>query len=451
MDEQMDYDPEAQGPGEEIRIGSMEDVSEHGEFFRLAPQPSTHDTSHTEEHATIKQLGEDIESAVKAGWPRVPGTRYKRVHALLLSWEEDDLGVIKEIERLRCVLKNTYQYSVESYEIPSRKPDAALKRRVLEFLDDDAEDILMIVYYGGHARRGNQTSAGPLWVANRKSTSSAILSSGVQSLFEQANADVLLLYDCCHSAAMTTGCHQSSTSVTEVIAACGFETSAPEVDEHSFTNALIHTLVISSKGPNFSVAGLTSRILSRLRCWTASLLYNDDGSLRQYANGDYIFERQPRRTPIYNILCESKNRRSIILSPPTNTESISRVSTQEHSNASCSSALPPVDVGMAIGSSKEQELCDKESAKWPQVILTIRLDSAQLEVDTWKEYILSFPAEAKDIKIEGVYGSFSTMLIVRMPVTDQSSSAVNHSAHKHDLSNVHGPRQFHWEYFWSCF
>ena len=133
-------------------------------FFELAPgcRPMIH---HTEELATIEQLGEDLESAVKAGWPRVPGIRYKCVYALLLSWEEDDLGVIKENERLRCVVKYTYQYSIESYEIPSRKPDAALKRRVLEFMDDDVEDILMIVYYGGHARRGNQTSEGPLWVA----------------------------------------------------------------------------------------------------------------------------------------------------------------------------------------------------------------------------------------------------------------------------------------------
>jgi hypothetical protein len=102
---------------------------------------------------------------VKAGWPRAPGTRYSRVNALLFSWEDDDLGVMKEIKRLRCVMESKYCYNVQSYQIPSRKPDAALKRRVLEFLDDDEEDILMIVYYGGHARRGNQTSEGPLWFA----------------------------------------------------------------------------------------------------------------------------------------------------------------------------------------------------------------------------------------------------------------------------------------------
>lgn len=102
---------------------------------------------------------------MKVGWPRAPGTRYTSVKALLLSWEEDDLGVIKEIRRLRCVLENKYHYDVRTYEIPSRKPDIAIKGQVLEFLKDDDEDTLMIVYYGGHARRGDQTSEGPLWLA----------------------------------------------------------------------------------------------------------------------------------------------------------------------------------------------------------------------------------------------------------------------------------------------
>jgi len=186
---------------------------------------------------------------------------------------------------------------------------------------------------------------------------------------------------------MTTGCHQSNTSVTEVIAACAFETFAPEVDEHSFTNALINTLAIASKCPPFSVAELNSRILSRLRCWTPSLLVDGDGNILEDAHGEYLFERQPRKTPIYNILCESKNRRSIILTPPRNPDSISSASSQEQLTASSSNPSPPLDVGMVTGSSKKRKLSDEDPIKWPQVILTIRLDSARFEIDTWREYI----------------------------------------------------------------
>lgn len=138
-------------------------MCENGTFYRLAQSP-THDTSLIGEHATIRQLGEDLESAVKAGWPRAPGTRYTNVKALLLSWEDDDLGVMREIKRLRCVLENKYDYHTQTFEIPSRKPDIALKGKVVEFLAEDDENTLLILYYGGHARRGNQME-GPLWFA----------------------------------------------------------------------------------------------------------------------------------------------------------------------------------------------------------------------------------------------------------------------------------------------
>jgi len=208
---------------------------------------------------------------------------------------------------------------------------------------------------------------------------------------------------------MTTGCHQSNTSVTEVIAACAFETFAAEVDEHSFTNALINTLALASSGPPFSVAELSSRVLSRLRSWTPSLLIDDDGNNKKDANGEYIFERQPRRTPIYNILCESKNRRSIILTP--------RTYSNLNSTPPPSSLCPSPYVGVDTPGSKKRKISVEEQIQWPQIILSIRLDSAQLEIDTWREYIRSLPAEAQDIKIEGVWKSFSTLLIVRMPVT----------------------------------
>ncbi|KAN0069113.1 hypothetical protein V8E54_012742 [Elaphomyces granulatus] len=44
---------------------------------------------------------------------------YKSVHALLLSWENDDLGVsIVEIEKLQKVLLEKYRYDVDKWEIP---------------------------------------------------------------------------------------------------------------------------------------------------------------------------------------------------------------------------------------------------------------------------------------------------------------------------------------------
>ena len=90
-------------------------------------------------------------------------------------------------------------------------------------------------------------------------------------MLEEADADVLLLYDCCHSAAITASFSSPGhKGVTEVIAACGYEAIAPEVGQHSFSNALAEVLAAASKAKPFSVAELHTRILNRLKCWTPS-------------------------------------------------------------------------------------------------------------------------------------------------------------------------------------
>ena len=136
---------------------------------------------------------------------------------LLLSWKKDDLGVAKEIKALRHVFQDRYQFKVQEYEIPSSKPDGALKRRISDFMDLDAKNTLLILYYGGHARRTIQSSEASLWFAsvseplnasvsadvtcrNRENPSPTIPSGGIQSMLEEADADVLMLFDCCHSA-----------------------------------------------------------------------------------------------------------------------------------------------------------------------------------------------------------------------------------------------------------
>jgi hypothetical protein len=58
-----------------------------------------------------------------------------------------------------------YKFQVQEYQIPSSKPDKALKRRVSDFLDIDSKDNLLIIYYGGHARRALQSNEASLWFA----------------------------------------------------------------------------------------------------------------------------------------------------------------------------------------------------------------------------------------------------------------------------------------------
>jgi len=74
------------------------DVIEDG-FVRLSPR--THDISFTEDHvADINLVAAQINAAVQAGWAKRHEIRYSKAYVLLLSWEQDDLGVHTEINEL---------------------------------------------------------------------------------------------------------------------------------------------------------------------------------------------------------------------------------------------------------------------------------------------------------------------------------------------------------------
>jgi hypothetical protein len=92
---------------------------------------------------------------VKAAFPNRGRSRYKEVHALLLSWEDDNLGVIKEVLDLEKVFVEIYNYHVEEWKIPRNRAHNSLAARLSKFLENyDSEEsgqqTLLIVYYGGH-------------------------------------------------------------------------------------------------------------------------------------------------------------------------------------------------------------------------------------------------------------------------------------------------------------
>ncbi|KAG4439224.1 hypothetical protein IFR05_005315 [Cadophora sp. M221] len=402
-------------PRSRTRIGNKYDILGDG-FIRLAPK--THDISLVGEHIPdIAHLAADLQVAINAGWSRRHDIRYSKVQVLLLKWQDDDLGVETELKDLGHVFADLFHFGVDIFDIPSDKPDKALKRRVFDFLDNDGDETLLILYYAGHATSNIQANEAPIWIANRQVDSPSLPSGGIQSMFEEADADVLLLYDCCNSAATAAS---SSTrrhkGATEVIAACGYETIAPEVGEHSFSNALAEVLAASSKGRPFSVAELHTKILTRLKCWTPSFVKDDKGKRKEDHEGRLLFERQPRRTPIYSIICETEPRRSIILAPLKPSVTNPGVSSNSSHYMAAGPSSPRSSSGRNDHARKRKRPID-EAIEYPQVLLAIRLDKHELDIEAWKECLLrQLPPDAKDIKIEGIYGSFSTLLILRLPL-----------------------------------
>jgi hypothetical protein len=89
----------------------------------------------------------------------------RTVHVLLLSWEDDNLRVEQEIKCLGYVFGNFYRFDVQEFRIPPKKPGKATISQVSAFLEMDAHDTLLIVYYAGHARLSHQTNEAPIWAA----------------------------------------------------------------------------------------------------------------------------------------------------------------------------------------------------------------------------------------------------------------------------------------------
>lgn len=80
---------------------------------------------------------------------------YEHVNTLLLLWEEDDLNVDPEVQKLKQVLVNEFNYSTQIFRIPSEKPAAKLQHKLAEFIAERSlnRKSLTIIYYAGHSDR----------------------------------------------------------------------------------------------------------------------------------------------------------------------------------------------------------------------------------------------------------------------------------------------------------
>ncbi|KAF7533891.1 hypothetical protein G7054_g6701 [Neopestalotiopsis clavispora] len=79
------------------------------------------------------------------------GHKYASLHALLLSWQEDDLGVDEEVDKLGFVLLDQYEFDVQYWKIPVKRSTFELTQRVLNWTAEyEGEDELLLVYYAGH-------------------------------------------------------------------------------------------------------------------------------------------------------------------------------------------------------------------------------------------------------------------------------------------------------------
>ena len=245
----------------------------------------------------------------------------------------------------------------------------------------------------------------------------------VQTLFEQADSDILLLLDCC-AAASGALTEASSTSVTETIAACGFETWAPQPGRHSFTNTLIAVLDDWCDRPAFTAAMLHCEILNRLR----------HEKPERYRNTK-TFEF--RKSPIHVLSTNDPKARSIELAarpppkdlpvdeitqsssshPETRGITISKLFETQTMETEPSRIATTSDQAELYNMTFLTKVLDSGNTSLPHVLLSLALEGDQvLNFEHWRKWLQDFPALATYATVQAVYESNSTLLILSLPV-----------------------------------
>jgi hypothetical protein len=229
--------------------------------------------------------------------------------------------------------------------------------------------------------------------------------SAIQTIFEKATSDVLLLLDCCFAASTAPIAGQA---ITETIAACGWEAIAPAPGQWSFTSALIEVLD-EWIDHSFSVAMLHSKVLSVLK--------HEQPERR----GQKKRKVECRRTPVYIHTAAEPGTPSINLSRLRSKESPedkTKVGVQAASDGQFSSVVEnPQNKPDAYSLDGLTSSEPTGNLKVPHVLISLALCKDQeLELKACSEWLATFPALAKYAKVKGVYRSHSTLIIASVPV-----------------------------------
>jgi hypothetical protein len=223
----------------------------------------------------------------------------------------------------------------------------------------------------------------------------------------------------------------------ETIAACGFEGRAPPPGEHSFTTSLVEVLEDWKDAPFFSITMLHSevlRVLMRRR-------------KEKCRNGQKL---EWRSTPVHiNNFTHPRTmgielcKRSLVDADgfPLNqsAEAIEDLLQQPGSLTSAtyldlmSLSCDALEQTLRIGLSPEDQSISSSSGpsssgdvsaegsstlKLPHMLVSIALDQDQPlpNAEACRRWLCAFPGLAKHVKVEGVYDSYSTILLLSIPV-----------------------------------
>lgn len=228
--------------------------------------------------------------------------------------------------------------------------------------------------------------------------------SAIQILFEETKSDTLFLLDC-SAGRSAPGVVRG---VNETISACGPETFTTGLDRHLFTNALISVLDKWTSRVSFSAAMLHSEILAESKPdWPEKKDCTDKRTAEKRGMPAYIIASGGPHFPSIEIArrrgYDNPSRTSANFSRPT---------------PSPTPSLTPIFSKLDVyNPANLNKTLESGELQIPHVLISVALKEDQTSgLESWYACVKEIPALAAYAVVEAIYKSYSTMLLVSIPL-----------------------------------
>ncbi|KAH6655406.1 hypothetical protein BKA67DRAFT_516277 [Truncatella angustata] len=325
---------------------------------------------------------------------------YSNASVLILRWEEEnddkeDAAADQDLVAFEQVLRERYNYPTERWDIPT-VPNASVKLgvKLQSFLERQAPNHLLIVYYTGYAYAGVDSQL--VWASNSTEHAAKLKWSGLRCLFDESPSDMLLLLDSC--AMRDVPAPGNGASLKQIIAATGPEKSAQEFQGQSFTSSLADAFLRLSTGRPFTAEHLWHEVAYQRQ---QELLQNS-GLTNGASKGVSLAEK----LPIIHTLSRGKTQ-NLSLAPL-----VSRSDSPVHADG---------DAHLAGASQQEHAIHPNTVAGLtfdePRVLVcTTFVGEASPDMSSFNQWLHNSPGVPNKIVVEGMFLGPPTMLLISMPV-----------------------------------
>lgn len=198
---------------------------------------------------------------------------------------------------------------------------------------------------------------------------------------------MLILLDCCASGLCTT---DEGNGVTELIAACAYNSTANGVGLFSFTHALNEKLQRLSQLPSFNIGYLYNSLFTEIQSWRIS-------------------DSRHKKAPVHLVLSQNPHHpRSIRIS-----SNIRKSGASQGSNFGTASTSPDTPATPST-------VLISQLPEYPRLLFSIRIDEnvkpIDLSIEFFADWLRELPMSSSLVRVEAGFASDSTLLLLSLPV-----------------------------------